>query len=123
MDGQCQAARLPAYKLLKPAVHGTVCYRDERLAIRFAVHPGHRSCVGREALSRVVYFRPTGAYVGTDAFQYAIGPNFNESPFAIADVTVTLAPPRSPPQESGSQAAAGAAQQPGPMDRCAELTM
>ena len=122
-DGQCETIHLPEFSLLKPALHGTVCYRDERQVIRFSSDPGPQPCVGSEALGRIAYFRPSAGYVGTDAFQYAIGPSLEEDGFATVDVTVTLTPARAPSQESGSKPAVQATQRPGPMASCAELTM
>jgi len=136
----CQTIRLPQYELVRAALHGVVCYRDERTTIKFANEPRPVSCVGREALGRVLYYRPSTGYVGADAFQYEIvGP---AGVIAVADVAVALTPPRSVSDNSEPKPSAkaksswrfslevsgdpepspsaAASQQLGPIDRCPE---
>ncbi|THD42815.1 MAG: hypothetical protein E7774_14250 [Bradyrhizobium sp.] len=124
-DGQCATVHLPEFTLLKPALHGMVCYRDERQIIRFSSDSGANPCVGSEAVGRIAYFRPRAGYVGTDAFQYAIGPSLGETNSATVDVSVTLTPSGSPSQEPppATSTAPVSAQPPGAMESCGELTM
>ncbi|MGD0188963.1 MAG: hypothetical protein ABSC25_27500 [Roseiarcus sp.] len=119
---RCGLKALPNYRLLKSALHGSVCSRDERAVIKHAVKPGPHPCMGVETMMRVVYFRPAAGYVGSDRFQYAILDPLDRL-IAIADVSVTLTPPQSPSPASQSETAAQAAQPTGTMDRCSALVM
>ncbi len=124
-DGQCATVHLPEFTLLKPAQHGmwsaTATSARSSASLPIVANP----CVGSEAVGRIAYFRPRAGYVGTDAFQYAIGPSLGETNSATVDVSVTLTPSGSPSQEPppATSTAPVSAQPPGAMESCGELTM
>jgi hypothetical protein len=69
-DKDCETRSLPGFKILEPAQHGLLCYRDEDVAVAHAGVAADQHCVGKKRTSRVVYFRPKDHFVGTDSFRY-----------------------------------------------------
>ncbi len=122
-DSECHVIGLANYDVITPPVNGAVCYREETQTITvqpFGNRDGH--CLGTPALTRVVYYRPSGAYLGQDAFQYALM-DAKRQPISIADVDVTLTQPRGPSRQPAAKTSPEAAtiqQNPGPMPRCAD---
>ena len=70
INKECKLVGLPIYNILRPAIHGIVCYRDEHSPLRIAT--GKERCIGVDVMLRVVYFEPNKNYVGGDSFQFTI---------------------------------------------------
>jgi hypothetical protein len=123
IDSECHVIGLANYNVITPPVNGSVCYREESQAVTvqpFGNRDGH--CLGTPALTRVVYYRPSGAYLGQDGFQYALM-DAKRQPISIADVDVTLTKLRGPSRQPAAATPPESAtiqQKPGPMPRCAD---
>ena len=122
VDRECRTIGLANYDVVTPPVNGAACYREETQIV--SVQPfgdSNGRCLGSPALTRVVYYRPAGAYLGQDAFQYALV-DAKRQPISIADVDVTLTQPRNSLRQRGASHATGMAsggrQKAGPMPRC-----
>ena len=120
-DAKCRQAQETDFVLVKPPLHGTVCFRVESSPLKFTLKAGETSCIGAYVLGSVVYYRPTRGYTGPDAFQYALV-DAGDNPYAIADVDVAATPPLISSSEIESEKSAETlpenGQIPGPMERC-----
>lgn len=121
-DPQCRVAAETHYELLKPALHGVVCFRDEIGTAKLSATADKPRCGNVPTMFRVVYYRPAGNYVGQDAFQYSVVEGAQRL-VSIADASVTLTPPLSAPAADAADPQGETAQRAGPMPRCPDPLM
>lgn len=125
-DKECHQKAETDYDLIKPPLHGIVCFRDETFTIKNTENSRTPNCLGSSALGSVIYYRPNRAYLGTDAFQYAIVDE-GHKPNTIADTAIIITAPLTralePRSEESSEGSSENRQIPGPMQRCPNPVM